>query len=40
MSIKIFSGTGYEKLTNEIAKQLSVEVGNIRIDKFSDRLSN
>ena len=36
MSIKIFSGTGYEKLSNEISKQLSIEVGNIKIDKFSD----
>jgi len=36
MGIKIFSGTGYVQLANDIANHLQVSLGSIQIDKFSD----
>lgn len=34
--MKIFSGTNYKELTNEISKIIEIEVGRLQIDKFSD----
>jgi ribose-phosphate pyrophosphokinase len=36
MGIKIFSGTNYDQLANDIANHLQVSLGSIQIDKFSD----
>jgi ribose-phosphate pyrophosphokinase len=36
MGIKIFSGTDYVQLANDIANHLQVSLGSIQIDKFSD----
>lgn len=34
--MKIFSGSNYQNLSSEISSNLSIELGEIRIDKFSD----
>lgn len=34
--MKIFSGSNYQNLSSEISSNLSIELGEIKIDKFSD----